>query len=140
MPKPVPQPDEVTKPFWDAANQGRLVGQRCRDCQKYQHPPQKACPKCGSQNLEFVPLSGRGTIYSYSIIHDTRVSGLIPYQPFPCVAVELEESPDLMMLTSLPGTASKDIQIGAAVQVEFEEVKPGRRIPQFRVLNTPRGR
>ncbi len=53
-------PDELSKPFWDAANEGRLVIQNCKACDRLQHPPAPACSQCGSRdNLEWKEMSGR---------------------------------------------------------------------------------
>ena len=43
-------PDELTKPFWEAANEGRLVIQNCKACNRLQHPPAPACSQCGSRD------------------------------------------------------------------------------------------
>lgn len=134
MPKPVPIPDEVTRPFWDAVNEQRLVAQFCRACARYQHPPQRRCARCDGDDLEFRPLSGRGTIYSWQVMHDTRIGLMQPYQPFIIAVVESEESPDVWFLTNLPGSARGEFEIGDPVAVEFEEVRPGIFIPQFRVV------
>jgi uncharacterized OB-fold protein len=131
MTRPLPRPDDVTRPFWDAANERRLVAQRCGACREYQHPPQKVCRACGSTDLTFVPVSGRGVVYSNTVVHDTRVEGLKQYQPFSVVAIQLEESPNLVMVTDL--IASKELlAIGDPVEVDFEEIAPGRTVPQFR--------
>ena len=54
-------PDELTRPFWDAANEGRLVIQNCRACSRLQHPPAQACSQCAAgDNLEWRQMSGRG--------------------------------------------------------------------------------
>lgn len=132
VPRPVPRPDDVTRPFWDAANERRLVAQRCASCGRYQHPPLASCGGCGSSDVSFVPVSGRGVVYSYTLVHDTRVIGLKPYQPFPVIAVQLEESPDLVMVSDLIGVDVGPPAIGDRVDVEFEELAPGRLIPQFR--------
>ena len=135
MPKPVPVPDEVSKPFWDACDQQRLVVQYCTGCERWQHPPEPLCAQCQSNgNLEFRPVSGRGTIYTYVVMHDGRVGLLQPYQPFNIAVIQLEEAPEVNMLTNLPGTGTDEVAIGSKVQVEFEEVAPGRMIPQFRVV------
>ena len=133
MPKPVPVPDEVTKPFWDAVNEKRLVAQYCKSCNRYQHPPDKICGRCGGQDLEFRPLSGKGAIYSLQVMHDTRVRLLQEYQPFLIAVVEVEESPDVWLLTDLPGSTPGQAKIGDPVEVEFEEIAPGTFLPQFRV-------
>lgn len=133
MARPIPVPDARSQPYWDAADQRRLVAQRCVNCTRYQHPPQRICLICGSAELEFVPVSGKGRIYSYTTINDTRVVSLIPLQPFPAVAVELDESPDLLLVTNLVGAAAAQIAIGARVEVLFEELGDGRLLPQFKL-------
>ena len=146
MDRPVPIPDEVSKPFWDAADQGWLVGQYCRDCADFQHPPARACRQCQGANLEFRKLSGKGTVYSMALTNDNRVRLLQQYQPFIIAIVVGDESERLSYFTNLPGTAPEDIaigedptkpvQIGDPVEVEFEDVGSGRRIPQFHVVRT----
>src|SRR6266581_3137272 len=49
MPKPIPVPDEVSKPFWDACNERRLIVQNCAACSSAAH-------------LEWRAVSGRGRI------------------------------------------------------------------------------
>lgn len=135
MARPLPRPDDVSRGFWAAARDQILVAQRCGACGAYQHPPRPACRDCGSADVAFVRLSGRGTVHAYTVVHDTRVEGLKPYQPFTLMAVELEESPDLIMVSDLievDGTPA----IGDPVHVEFHELAPGRTVPQFRP--TPR--
>ncbi len=131
-PRPLPRPDGLTRPFWDAANDHVLVAQRCRACRAYQHPPRESCGACGSGDVSFVPLSGHGSVYTYTVVHDTRVQGLRPYQPFTVIAVELEESPDLVMVSDLIGAEGGVPTIGDPVHVEFQELAPGRTVPQFR--------
>ena len=67
-------PDELTKPFFDAANDERLVIQNCTACDRLQHPPAPACSQCGSgDGLEWKEMSGRGKIYNYGVVYDTPV-------------------------------------------------------------------
>lgn len=135
MARPVPVPDELTQPYWDAVNQSRLLVQLCGNCKKFQHPPEKNCPACGSGNVGYVPVSGRGSVYTYSIVHDTRVRGLMEYQPFPLIGVELEGAPGVVVLSDLVGDTT-GLHIGAPVMVDFEQVAPGRRVPLFRLVNS----
>ena len=67
-------PDELTAPFWEAANDGRLVIQNCGDCDRLQNPPLPACSACGlADGLGWKEMSGRGTIYNYCVVYDTPV-------------------------------------------------------------------
>src|SRR5919106_5189258 len=67
--RPIPVPNELTKPFWDAAKQGVLALQRCQACGHFQHPPYATCVNCISTDLKFEPVTGKGAIYSYSIMY-----------------------------------------------------------------------
>ena len=135
MPKPIPKPDEVTKPFWDAANEKRLVAQFCDQCNRYQHPPESSCARCRSESLQFRQLSGKGKIYSWQVMHDNRVRLMQEYVPFIIAIVECDESENVYHLTNLPGSAPGQFEIGDPVAVEFEEIRPGIFIPQFRVTH-----
>jgi uncharacterized OB-fold protein len=57
-------PDALTQPFWDAANAERLVIQNCRACNRLQHPPGPRCTQCGSGELAWKEMRGRGKIYT----------------------------------------------------------------------------
>ncbi len=138
MPKQSPVPDEIDKPFWDAANEDRLVIQYCTDCNMLQHPPAATCniPGCEpGNNFEWREMSGRGRVYGYGVMYDCPVTILAEDQPFNIAVVELEEDPGIKMLSHLPGTPVDDVPVGAPVQVEFE-VTPttGQKVPEWRVV------
>ncbi len=133
--KPSPVPDEVSKPFWDACNEGRLVVQYCAECDWLQHPPQKACAKCGPDaSMEFRQMSGRGKIHGYCISHDSRVMMLQEIQPFNLAVIELEDAPEIKMLSHLPGTPTDEIPVGSAVEVVFEPTYNGQKIAEWSVV------
>ena len=136
MPKPIPVPDEVSKPFWDACNERRLIVQRCAACDRLQYPPQAACAACGSAaHLEWQQVSGRGRINGYCVMYDARVVPLRADQPFNIAVIELEEDPAIKFLSSLPGTPVDEVPVGARVEVLFEEVGPGQLIHEWRVVS-----
>src|SRR5215212_8460567 len=62
--KPLPRPDALSQPYWDAARKHELRIQRCRACREYRHPPREQCLACGSAETEWAQVSGRGTIYT----------------------------------------------------------------------------
>ena len=135
MPKPIPVPDEVSKPFWDACNERRLIVQNCTACDRLQYPPQAACAACGSAaHLEWREVSGRGRINGYSVMYQSRVVPLQADQPFNIAVIELEEDPAIKFLSSLPGTPLEEVPVGAKVEVEFQEVEPGQLIHEWRVV------
>lgn len=141
MPRPIPVPDEISKPFWDACNEGRLIIQRCTACtgrrglNVMQHPPEKACQYCGSdQHLEWHKVSGRGRIEGYIVIYDSRLASWVPEQPYNVAIIEIEENPDIRFFSNLPGTPVDEVPVGASVQVEFQETQTGQKIPEWQVV------
>jgi uncharacterized OB-fold protein len=95
MPKPSPVPDEVSKSFWDACNQHRLIIQICTKCNRMQFPPEKTCLACGSSELSRREVKGRGRIHGYCVMSDSRVRLLLEQQPFNIAIIELEENPEI---------------------------------------------
>jgi uncharacterized OB-fold protein len=132
--KPIPVPDELSAAFWEAAREHRLVMQRCR-CGYYNYPPRMVCDRCLSRELQFVPISGRGRIYSFTIMHQRDVAGFDGDAPFINMVVELEEQPMLLMVGNLPGSERDRMRIDAPIIVHFEDRGDGAVIPQFRLAN-----
>lgn len=132
--KPVPSPDEITQPFWEAVKERRLVLQRCATCNYYNHPPRTVCDACLSQELRFEPVSGRGRIHTFTVMHQRDVPGFESEAPFINIVVELEEQPMLLMVSNLPMADRDRVRIDAPVIVEFEDRGNGGIVPQFRIV------
>ena len=129
-------PDQLSQPFWDAANQERLVIQNCRACDRLQHPPAPACSQCGSgDELEWKDMSGRGTIYNYGVVHDCPVRLLQEDQPFNVAVIMLEDDPGIQMYSHLPGTPADEVPVGASVELAFEVTANGQKVPEWRVAS-----
>ncbi len=119
--------------FWDGANEGKLLIQRCTACETLRHPPGPMCCQCRSMSWDTVESSGRGTVYSFVVMHYPEIP---PFEyPNPIVLVELEEGTRLV--TQLPGVKPRDIAIGMPVEVFFEEVEEGLTLPQFKPVEEP---
>jgi uncharacterized OB-fold protein len=129
--KPIPVADETSAPFWQAARDRRLVVQRCSACGYYNHPPRRVCDACLSQDLTFAPVSGKGKIFSFTIMHQRDVVGFENEAPFINLVVELDEQPLLLMVSDRPLTERDRVRIGAAVEVYFEDRGDGSMIPEF---------
>jgi uncharacterized OB-fold protein len=132
--KPVPVIDELSGPFWEAASERRLAIQRCGSCDHYNHPPRPYCDVCLGQNLRFEPVSGRGTVYTFTIMHQRNVAGFEEDAPFINIVVELAEQPQLLMVSNLPIAERARTKIGAVVEVDFEDRDDGVVVPQFRIV------
>lgn len=131
--KPIPVPDDATRPFWDAAKERRLVVQRCTICGYYNHPPRTVCDACLSQELRFEPVNGRGRIHTFTVMHQRDVPGFESEAPFINIVVELEEQQLLLMVSDLPLSERHRVQIGVQVSVDFEDRGEGVIVPQFRI-------
>ncbi len=137
MPKQGVVPDELTQPFWDAANEGRLVIQNCNACDRLQHPPAPTCDQCGTEALEWKEMSGRGKIYNYGVVFDCPVRLLQEDQAFNVAVIMLDEDPGIQMFSHLPGTPIDDVPVGARVEVVFEATANGQKVPEWRVSSRP---
>ncbi|MBF8267577.1 MAG: hypothetical protein HW388_1085 [Dehalococcoidia bacterium] len=138
MPRPIPVPDELSKPFWDACNERRLVVQNCTACNRMQYPPEKTCLGCGSgKSLAWREVSGRGRVDDYVVVHDSRLRLWQAEQPYNVALIALEEDPGVLFLSNLPGIPVDQVPVGASVQADFEEVTPGQLLLEWRVVSQP---
>src|SRR4051794_35309289 len=128
MPTPtVPDITRLTRPFWDAAAQGRLVLPHCRACGRRFFRPEVACTHCFATDWTWSEASGRGSLYSYSIVHKAPAPGFAV--PLVLAVVELAEGP--FMFSNLVRCGHADIRIGMALQVQFDEVARGIHLLRF---------
>ena len=128
-------PDELTRPFWEAANEHRLVIQNCAACDRLQHPPGRRCHQCGAgESLEWKEMSGRGRIYNYGVVHDCPIRLLQEEQPFNVAVIVLEDDPGIQMYSHLPGVPVDEVPVGADVEVTFETTANGQKVPEWRVV------
>lgn len=116
--RPLPQPTVMTRPFWDAARQRRLVHPRCVECLRAFFPPHLCCPHCRSTSWDWEESAGRGEIYSFSVVHRAPQPGFD--LPYVIAVVDLDEGFELM--TNIVQTAPADVRIGQRVQVVWHEV------------------
>jgi uncharacterized protein len=131
--KPVPEPDALTQFYWEGTQAGQLLVQRCESCGHYQHPPDVVCPKCLSQSLVPTAVSGRGTIYAFTVARQAFDSAYLDDIPYVLGLVELEEQPNLRILTNIVDTDLEQLTSELPVEVTFED-RQGYKLPQFRVV------
>jgi len=84
--------------------------------------------------LSFVPVSGLGTVYTFTVMHQRDVAGFEDEAPFVNIVVELVEQSQLLMVSNLPIAERSKVKIGATVEVYFEDRGEGLVIPQFRII------
>ena len=129
--RPLPQPTALSAPHWEGAQQHRLMVQRCAACAHHVFPPKPVCDACFSQNLTWVQSSGRGAIYSYTIVHRPPDPSFAV--PFCAAIIALEEG--WYMLSNVVNIPMEAIAVGLPVKVCFVEVD-GMSLPVFSWTNT----
>jgi uncharacterized OB-fold protein len=130
--RPLPAINEDTAPYWEATRRGELRAQRCRACCHLWLPPAILCPKCLGDDLEWQRLSGRGTVYTFIVVHRPQHPAFFADAPYNVAIVELEEG--VRMHTNVVECANEDLRIGMPVEVVFEKIDDEVTLPKFRPL------
>lgn len=131
--RPLPVPDVSSTAYWAAAAEHVLALPRCRHCSMFSLPPDSVCPNCGSTapEFEFVPVSGRGTVRSWTTVRQSFLPGFDDLLPFVLVDVELVEQPELRMIGRLLDGVDVELRGGAAVLCAFEQLSSEFSVPAF---------
>lgn len=128
--KLLPRIDEMSRPYWEGAKRHELLLQKCQECGHYRYPPGETCPSCLSDKLEWVKVSGRGSVYTWTVFHQAYHPAYKDDIPYAVVVVELEEGP--RMITNLVNCRIEDIKMGMPVEVVFDDVTEEVSLPKFR--------
>ena len=120
----------VTQPYWDGIERGQLLLQHCGACSTYQYYARPLCAKCHSAELEWREASGRGVLYSYSVVQRGPAPSFQAIAPYVTAIVELEEGP--RMFTNIVDVDAAALQVGESVSVVFREGPEGLQLPYFR--------
>jgi uncharacterized OB-fold protein len=132
VPKPVPEPSDLAAPYWEAARAGRLEVQRCRACRRWVHFPDVRCPSCLATDLGFEPVSGRGVVSTFTVVHRSFVPGFGAAGHYAVGWVDLEEQVGLRVFADLVEVEPGEVRIGMPVEVTFTERPGWGLIPSFR--------
>ncbi len=131
--KPVPVVQPWARPFWDAAREHKLVLQHCEACDKAIHYPRMVCPHCSSNRLGWRQASGRGTIYSYTIVLNNAPSAFLADMPYVVAVIELDEG--VRMLSNIVDGDPNALRCGLPVEVVFEKLNEEFTLPKFRPVS-----
>jgi uncharacterized protein len=134
--RPLPLADEASAGFWEAANAGRLDVQRCRQCRRWNHAPSLACPSCGSFDLAYETVSGKGTLFSWTVLQEAPAPGFRHMLPLIVGVVELAEQEHLVLGANILEVRVDELKLGMPLEVVFEQVTDLCTLPQFRPVRT----
>ena len=126
--------DEMTRPFWDAAREDRLVVPRCNACGTFRLPPLPLCYECQSEGVEWVELAGTGTVYGFTVVRHPLGPDLAMVCPYVSGIVELDgtQGEGARMLANIIDCEPSEITIGTKVQIVFDHINDEMSVPRFR--------
>ncbi|MFB6828196.1 Zn-ribbon domain-containing OB-fold protein [Streptomyces hydrogenans] len=124
-----PDIDAFTRPYWDAAAEGRLLLRRCRACARPHHYPREFCPHCWSEDVDWEPASGRATLYTWSVVHRNDLPPFGERVPYVAAVVDLAEGP--RMMTQVVDVPEDDLRADMALEVVFRTGDDGVVVPVF---------
>ena len=116
-PKPLPVPNELTRPYWEAAKQGKLLAQRCKTCDELFFYPREFCPRCLSRDLTWEQLSGKGRVYTYTVIRQAAHPAFNADLPYIYAVVQMIEGPRMYTNVVCP---IEDVYVDMPVEVFFD--------------------
>jgi uncharacterized OB-fold protein len=127
--KELPPITLATKPFWLAAKRHELMAYKCLNCGTY-YWPAVDCMACHSPKMQWVKVSGKGEIYTYTVMHQLYQPGWQDEIPYNISWVKLDEGP--IFMSNVVGCPNEDIKIGMRVEVVFDDVTDEVTLPKFR--------
>ncbi len=128
--KPLPIINEETKPYWEYCKKHKLRMQKCTQCGHIRFPISNICPECHSLESQWVQLSGKGSIYSFTVYRVAYHPAFKDDIPYVLAIIQLAEEP--RMESNIIGCQPEEVRIDMPVEVSFEDVTDQVSLPKFR--------
>ena len=128
--RPIPVADEASKPFFDGANEGKLMLVKCSQCGTHRLPGRERCLDCWSTESEWEQASGKGKLYTYGIMHQKYHPAFAEETPYNYAIVELAEGPRLV--TNIVDCEQDDMKTDMPVEAVFDHVSDEATLIRFR--------
>jgi uncharacterized protein len=125
----LPAPDNASRHYWQRAADGQLVLQRCTTCDAFQFYPRALCVACAG-DTEWVDASGRGTLYTFTVIRQNRSEAFAPLSPYVVGIVELDEG--VRMMSNIVDCAIEEVAVGMALEVLLLQAADDVGLPFWR--------
>jgi len=130
VPRPLPVLEGLAGEFYGFCRQGELRFQRCGECRAWRHVPRELCAECGSWDWSWEPSSGRGRVFSWTVVARALHPAFQADTPYAVVIVELDEG--MRLLTHVPDVPTDSLRVDLPVEVYFEAVTPDVTLPLCR--------
>jgi uncharacterized OB-fold protein len=133
----LPEPSLDSYPFWQSCHDHAMALQWCLACERFWYHPGPICPRCGSLEFDWRPVSGDGTVFSFSWNY-RPARGFEDLVPYAYVIVELAED-GVMMVSNIDGSSPEELHIGSRVRVVYKDITPQITLPWFAVVEEGEG-
>ena len=127
--RPLPETDGLAAAYWQGTSEGKLLIQRCNSCGRHQHYARPHCIACGNRQLTWEPARGKGMIWSFTVVYRGPYDDL--QSPYVVALVRLEEG--VVLLSHIVGARAQEVRCDAQVELAFEDLRDGVRLPVFRL-------
>jgi len=128
--KPLPRPTAWSKPFWEAAKEGRLTLKRCKNCGHIDHPPYLYCTECSGEEAEWIEASGKAVLYAYAVNTYGVPFPFVPEMPYVTAMIDLPEG--VRMISNIKGCDPRELENGMKLEVFFEKASEEISLPMWR--------
>lgn len=130
--KPLPVITDLTRPFWTAAKNRKLVLQKCQRCEVFNFHPKPWCIECGSRELRWTDAKPTGTVYSFTISRTVAMNFPGWEKDLPVLLCLIDLDDGARMYAQVTDCSPEEIRIGMRVTVHFEDISEEAGIPKFR--------
>lgn len=120
MQRPRPTITEESEPYWTSVAQHAMRIQCCGRCSTYRFYPTPVCPSCWSTEFDWAPVSGRATLFSYSVVHRPVTEAFAAETPYVVALVTLQEGPTMMM--NVIGAPADALTIDMPLQIDYRDI------------------
>lgn len=127
MSRYLPVPSKISRPFWDSCKAGAMQIQKCGHCGTYAFYPVYVCPECASRALDWTPVSGKGTIYTYTV----AAKSVFEDVPGPMVVALIELEEGAMMTSNIVNADPDSLFVGMPVRLCYEPISADITLPVF---------
>ena len=125
----LPVPTPISRAYWDGCNEKQLLMQQCQACESFQFYPRSVCTDCMSQKLSWVPVSGLGTVASWTIVRHPVSRAYAGDIPYVIALIRLDEGP--VMMSQVKDCAPDCVTSGMRVSVVYESWSDDFNMPLF---------
>jgi uncharacterized OB-fold protein len=132
--KPIPIPQQEADFYWEKTKQHELWFRKCNSCSGVYFYPRDICPSCFSRNTTWTRSSGKGSIFTFAIVHRASIPAFRDDSPYVVAIVELEEGPKMPTnIVNIEPDPTK-VRVGMPVEVLFEDISDEISLPKFQPI------